>query len=454
MVFNSLVFLLKFLPIFLLIYYIAEAKHRNLVLFIGSIYFYAYGEPVYVLLLLASTVVNYEAGKRLDIKKKSKAYKKRLIFCVAAALDVALLVFFKLIPEISLAGIKLGMPLGISLYTFQVLCYLADVYRGDVRAEYSFVKFGTYISMFPQLVSGPIVNYSEVSRELKFRRCTPAQFDGGLKKFVWGLTMKVLLADRLAIMWHEIQTTGFVSISTPLAWFGAIGYSMQIYFDFYGYSMMAVGLGEMLGFSLPENFDLPYMSKSVREFYRRWHMTLGRWFRKYVYIPLGGSRKGISRTVLNLLVVWVLTSLWHGVSSNFLIWGLSLWLLITLERLLDRNNKMAKSKVISHLYVLFVIPLTWMCFAITDISELQVYFGRMFGFTAGVNVNPADFAKAAGNYGVLFAVGILMCTPISKKLFERYRDKLVGMLVLAVLFWCCVWRIMAEGNNPFMYAHF
>lgn len=454
MVFNSIVFLLKFLPIFLLIYYIAEQKYRNVVLFMGSIYFYAYGEPVYVLLLLASIAVNFEVGKRLDIKRKATHTKKRLIFWTMAAVDVAVLAFFKLIPEIFPADVKLGLPLGISFYTFRVISYLTDVYRGDIRAEYSFVKLGTYISMFPQLVAGPISNYDEVSRELKYRKCTLAQMDGGLKKFVWGLSMKVLLADRFAILWHEIQTTGFISISTPLAWLGAIGYSMQIYFDFYGYSLMAVGLGEMLGFALPENFDLPYMSKSVREFYRRWHMTLGRWFRNYVYIPLGGSRKGLFRTVLNLLVVWVLTSLWHGSGPNFLIWGLSLWLLITLERLLDKNNRIEKSRVLAHLYVLFVIPLTWMCFAITDVSELQVYFGRMFGFTAGINVNAADFVKAAGNYGVLFVVGILMCTPLSKKLFERYRNKFVGMLVLAVLFWWCVQRIMAEGNNPFMYLRF
>lgn len=454
MVFNSVGFLLKFLPIFLLIYYMTEVKYRNVILFMGSIYFYAYGEPVYVLLLMASAVLNFQVGKRLDIKKKTAKTKRKILFWTTVAGDAALLVFFKFVPEISPADIKLGMPLGISFYTFQVISYLTDVYRGDIRAEYSFVRLGTYISMFPKLMSGPIVNYSEVSKELKYRKCTLAAADGGLKKFVWGLSLKVLLADRLAILWHEIQTTGFDSISTPLAWMGAFGYSMQIYFDFYGYSLMAVGLGEMLGFSLPENFDLPYMAKSVREFYRRWHMTLGRWFKNYVYIPLGGSRKGISRTVLNLLVVWILTALWHGGSPNFLIWGLSLWLLIVLERLLDKNARIGKSKILSHFYVILVIPLTWMCFAITDVSGLQVYFGRMFGFVEGINVNPADFVKAAGNYGVLFAAGLIMCTPVSKKLFEKYRNKLVGMLVLAALFWWCVWRIMTEGNNPFMYLDF
>ncbi len=454
MVFNSIEFLLKFLPIFLLIYYMTEIKYRNVILFMGSIYFYACGEPVYVLLLMASVVLNFQVGKRLDIKKKTTKTKRKILFWVAVAVDAALLLFFKFVPEIFPADIKLGMPLGISFYTFQVISYLTDVYRGDIRAEYSFVRLGAYISMFPKLMSGPIVNYSEVSKELKYRKCTLAAADSGLKKFVWGLSLKVLLADRLAILWHEIQTTGFDSISTPLAWMGAFGYSMQIYFDFYGYSLMAVGLGEMLGFSLPENFDLPYMSKSVREFYRRWHMTLGRWFKNYVYIPLGGSRKGISRTVLNLLVVWVLTALWHGGSPNFLIWGLSLWLLITLERLFDKKERIGKSKILSHLYVILVIPLTWMCFAITDVAGLQVYFGRMFGFAAGINVNPGDFVKAVGNYGILFAAGLILCTPVSKKLFEKYRNKLVGMFILAALFWWCVWCIMTEGNNPFMYLDF
>ncbi|MGN1148744.1 MAG: MBOAT family O-acyltransferase [Lachnospiraceae bacterium] len=411
-------------------------------------------------------IVNFAAGKLIDINGQKKKSKRRAVYILTVTVDVLVLAFFKLIPQVSrLSSIArlsalswvpegIGLPLGISFYTFQILSYLTDVYRGDIRAEKSLVRLGTYISMFPQLVAGPIVNYSEVSADLRKRSYRLADVDKGLKNFVWGLTMKVLLADRLSILWHEMQTTGFISISTPLAWMGAIGYSMQIYFDFYGYSLMAVGLGQMLGFSLPENFNMPYMAKSVRDFYRRWHMTLGRWFKNYVYIPLGGSRKGMLRTVFNLFLVWVLTSFWHGGSINFLLWGLSLWMLIVLERLLDRKGRLDKSKVFSHIYVLLVIPLTWMCFAIPELADLKVYFGRMFGFIAGQNVNAADFSKALGNYGPLFLTGIVLCTPVPKHLFERYKDTIVGMLILAGLFWLCVWRIMVEGNNPFMYFRF
>lgn len=264
----------------------------------------------------------------------------------------------------------------------------------------------------------------------------------------------MLLADRLAILWHDIQTVGFESISTPLAWMGAFGYSMQIYFDFYGYSLMAVGLGQMLSFSLPENFNMPYMAKSVRDFYRRWHITLGRWFRNYVYIPLGGSRKGIVRTLFNLFVVWLLTSFWHGGSLNYFIWGMSLFAFIALERVLDKGKRLEKSRLFSHVYVLFVIPLTWMCFAITNLGDLRIYFERLFGITTGDAVNATDFIRKIEDYGVLFLVSFFACTPLLKRVFDRFKDTIVGMLLLAVLFWCSVWQIMVEGNNPFMYFRF
>lgn len=454
MVFSSVEFLLGFLPVFILLYYITPVRYRNITLLAGSILFYAYGEPVYVFLLIGSVVVNFEAGKLLGIENKINKRKKRALYLSIVAVDVLMLAFFKLLPEVSRAGDSVALPLGISFYTFQILSYVTDVYRGDIRAERSIVRLGTYISMFPQLVAGPIVNYSEVSEDLRKRTYSLAQVDEGLKTFVLGLALKVLLADRLAILWHDIQTIGFVSISTQLAWLGAVSYSMQIYFDFYGYSLMAVGLGRMLGFTLPENFILPYMSKSVREFYRRWHATLGRWFRNYVYIPLGGSRKGTLRTIINLLVVWILTSFWHGGSINFLLWGLSLWFLIVMERLLDRNGRFRRMKLLPHLYVLFVIPLTWICFAIPDLADLKIYFGRMFGFVSGIRVNAGDAAKVLQNYGLLLLAGIFLCTPLPKRLFERFKDRIPGMLLLAVLFWMCVWRIMVEGNNPFMYFRF
>ena len=456
MLFNSTEFLLGFLPIFILLYYATQVKYRNMILFAGSIFFYAYGEPVYVLLLITSIVLNYTAAKFLGKKRKRNNWRRRRLYVCVVVLNVLVLAFFKWLPVFgsSLPFADIGMPLGISFYTFQILSYLTDVYRGEIAAESSFIKTAAYISMFPQLASGPIVRYEEISDTIKSPKMNAEDFDSGLKTFVCGLALKVLLADRLSILWREIQTTGFISISTPLAWLGAFGYSLQIYFDFYGYSLMALGLGKILGFSLPENFRMPYMSSSVREFYRRWHMSLKNWLQKYVYIPLGGSRKGKLRTVLNLLTVWILTALWHGGSLNFLLWGLSLWLLITLERALFSQWKLGKYQILGHLYVWLVIPLTWMCFAITDLRELGIYFGRMFGLIEGEYVYSGDFIKALNNYGIFLCAGLILCTPFPEKLYKRYRDSLFGMLILAVLFWLCIWRIMAEGNNPFMYLRF
>lgn len=422
----------------------------------GSIIFYAYGEPFYVLLLIASIVLNFAAAKYIGKKKKRPNRRRKTLYVCMIVLNVLILSAFKWLPvygsSLGLAGV--GMPLGISFYTFQILSYLTDVYKGEIAAERSFIKTAAYISMFPQLTSGPIVRYEEISEAMRAPRMKVRNFDEGLKTFVCGLALKVLLADRLAILWREIQTTGFISISTPLAWLGAFGYSLQIYFDFYGYSLMAMGIGKILGFSLPENFRMPYMADSVREFYRRWHMSLKNWFQKYVYIPLGGSRNGKQRTVLNLLAVWVLTALWHGGSLNFLLWGLSLWFLIILERAFFSRCRLGKWKILGHLYVWFVIPLTWMCFAISNLRELGIYFGRMFGFVGGVSVYSGDFAKALSNYGIYFGIGLLLCIPPVEKLCKKCRDSLLGMILLALLFWLCIWRIQVEGNNPFMYRRF
>ena len=267
------------------------------------------------------------------------------------------------------------------------------------------------------------------------------------------------MADRLGLLWREVQVTGFESISTPLAWIAAIAYSMKLYFDFYGYSLMAVGLGQMLGFSLPSNFLNPYMASSVRIFYRRWHITLGRWFSRYVYIPLGGNRKGEWRTLGNLLCVWLLTALWHGSTVNFLIWGIMLWALIVMERQLTRLG-MGKFvsrgvlRALPHLYLWLVIPISWMCFAITDLSQLGIYLGRMSGMTEGIYVNADDWKNAVMNYGVLLLAGGFACTPALEKLFDKWKDRLPGMLLLIALFWLCVWRLQVEGQNPFMYLNF
>lgn len=469
MVFSSIEFLLFFLPIFLIIYSIVPEKLKNVTLLSGSLIFYAYGELRYLPLLMLSILVNFFLGlylgrrepRRTDEEQKSKLRtnryklnrKRRAVFVTAILYNVGMLAAFKY----GRAGTHL--PLGISFYTFQILSYLIDVYRGSQRREPSFLKFATYISMFPQLLSGPIVNYGEVRRNLASREFTAKGVEDGFKVFTMGLAAKVLLADRIGLLWQEVQVTGFASISTPLAWLAAIAYSLKIYFDFYGYSLMAMGLGRMLGFTLPENFNNPYMATSVRDFYRRWHMTLGRWFREYVYIPLGGNRKGEYRTVCHLLAVWFLTSIWHGSTGNFLIWGMLLWLGIVTERQLDALGVTAvvekvPGKVLNRLYVWAYIPITWVCFAITDIRQLQIFLGRMFHVVPGIRVSAGDWRKALVNYGVLFAVGAIASTPLLQKLFGRFKDNWLVMTLLAALFWLCVWRLQVEGQNPFMYLHF
>lgn len=462
--------MLFFLPLFLILYALTPKKMKNMTLLSGSLVFYALGEARYLPLLMLSILVNYffglhigrrgarpESAERQTEREQQNRLKlnrkRRVWFLGAIFLNVGILAAFKY----GKGGDYL--PLGISFYTFQVLSYLIDVYRGRYRREMSFVNFAVYISMFPKLLSGPIAEYEEVRDELGARKFTAGGIQEGLKVFTLGLVVKVLLADRIGLLWQEVQVTGFESISTPLAWLAAIAYSLKIYFDFYGYSLMSMGLGRMLGFSLPENFRNPYMAGSVREFYRRWHMTLSRWFREYVYIPLGGNRKGELRTVLNLLAVWFLTSIWHGSTGNFLIWGMLLWLAIVIEKQLDalgifsRLGKVPKT-VLSHLYVWAFIPVTWVCFAITDIGQLQIFLGRMFHTMPGIRVSAGDWRNALVNYGFLLAAGALACTPWLQKLFRRIKDSWIGMLLLAVLFWVCVWRLEMEGQNPFMYLHF
>ena len=464
MIFSSVEFLLLFLPFFLLLYRFSPDRMKNLVLLAGSLIFYALGEPRYLVLLMVSVLANYMLGLHLeksfrqkgkDKRQKKNKYETRRcrLFAVAIIGNVGALVLFKVF-----AG-KNGIPLGISFYTFQMLSYLIDVYRGEQRKETSFVRFATYVTMFPQLISGPIVSYSEVRDSLKQRRFSAETLEEGMKVFTVGLSFKVLLADRLGLLWHEVQVTGFESISTPLTWLAAVAYSMKIYFDFYGYSLMAVGLGRALGFELPENFRTPYMARSVRDFYRRWHITLGRWFCRYVYIPLGGNRRGELRTVCNLLAVWLLTAIWHGTTVNFMIWGMLLCILIVFERQLsalhlDRMFEKGPLKVIPHLYLWFVIPVTWVCFAVTDVSELQIVLGRMFGVEKGIRVSAGDWIRALQNYWYLLGFGAVACTPVLQKCFRRFQDNMVCKLILVVLFWLCIWRLQVEGQNPFMYFRF
>lgn len=444
MVFSSFEFIFRFFPVFLVVYYLVPSKYRNSVLFIGSLIFYALGEPVYVCLLFASAVVNYIVGR--FIKKKDGSCRKGVL-AAGVIYNIGILAVFKYAPDMAL-------PIGISFYTFQAVSYLADVYRGVILAEKRFDRFATYLCMFPQLTAGPLVGYEQISGRLLERSYSLRMVEKGLRTFVWGLAAKVLLANRLGLLWHDIQTVGFKSISTPMAWLGAFTFSMEIYFDFLGYSLMAVGVGRMLGFYLPENFNLPYMAKSVTEFYRRWHMTLGAWFRKYVYIPLGGNRGSKWQLCRNLLLVWILTGIWHGADVNFMLWGLTLGLLIILEKLV-LLKWLEKSRILSHLYLLFVIPLTWMMFAITEVKELMIYFGRMFGAgNSNVRINPADFVDAVKDYWPLLLVGVVFCTPLPGRLSSLIKNRFVEAVILLFVFWLCIYYLYVEGVNPFMYFRF
>ena len=465
MVFSTIIFLFRFLPITLALYYLAPAKLKNTVLFVCSLVFYCWGEVRFFPVMLALILINYLCGLGLEAFDAKPGVRKVLLL-VALAASLGMLFYFKYANFVlrsanALLGTAFAeiqgigtLPLGISFYTFQILSYQIDVYRGEVSREYSFLKFATYVIMFPKLISGPITRYGDISDSLTERTFTVRGLEDGMKLFILGLAAKVLLADRVGILWHEVQVTGFESISTPLAWLAAIAYSMEIYFDFWGYSLMAMGLGRMMGIELPANFRRPYMARSVRDFYRRWHMTLGQWFCRYVYIPLGGSRQGELRTIFNLLVVWMLTAFWHGAGWNFFCWGGLLWICIVLERQLGRLKFVHKMKVLPHIYLWLVIPMSWMCFAITDLSQLQVYLDKMLWLVPGFSGGYEDAWKALSTYGGLLLVSGLACTPVIEKLYHKWQDKLPVKVLLSGLFWYCIWRLLLEGNNPFMYFSF
>ena len=438
MVFSSFEFLFRFLPFFLLIYYVTPQKWKNAVLFAGSILFYTAGEAEYVVLLLASVVINYVFGRLMYRDTYEGRGKKQLILLIVAlCYDFGVLFLFKY------SGFMDKLPLGISFYTFQIAAYIIDVYRGRVPVEKSFIRLGTYVTMFPQLIAGPIINYSEVRMALCSRTVTFEQFESGLKTLILGLGAKVIVADRIGLLWNNIQAIGFESISTPLAWMGAFAYSIELYFDFCGYSDMAIGLGRMFGFEFRKNFDIPYVSKSVTEFWRRWHITLGRWFREYVYIPLGGNRKGKAHTIFNLFVVWSLTAVWHGAEGHFLIWGASLLLLLALEKAFLLQF-LKKSKILSHVYLVLVVPLTWMAFAIADVGQLGVYYARMFPFFGvGETVRQMDFLQYLKDYGPLFLMGIVFSTPYPTALYKVFEKKWLGSLaVSAVKAMIIIWQFL------------
>lgn len=461
MSFSDLTFLFYFLPLFFAVYYIVPFRFKNAALVLGSTAFYFLGAGARDCLLLGASIVFHYALARVMEGRTAHVRKALLVF--GLCIDLFGLVYFKYAAFIlenlgKLTGqafslVHLALPLGISFYLFQSAGYLIDVYRG-AQAERNLIDFSAFVLAFPQLTMGPILRYDEWHGALKERTIAREDIFLGFECFAVGLCFKVLLADQLAPLWASLERIGYGYLSSPLAWLGAASYSLQLYFDFSGYSLMAMGLGQMLGLRVPRNFDLPYTARSVSEFYRRWHITLGTWFRDYLYIPLGGSRRGKARTALALTVVWVFTGLWHGASWNFVLWGVMLLAFILLEKFCI-GGFLKEHKFLSHLYLLFVIPQTWVVFRITKLSDVGAYFSRLFPFFGTHSaVSAQDAVKLLASYWWLLLLAIFFCLPQPRRFYEKHRGSLLVQLPLFLLFWVCVYFIATSSGNAFLYSRF
>ena len=466
MVFSSTIFLCVYLPLVLLGYYICPKKGRNLFLLIVSLVFYAWGEPKYVFLMMFSIVINYVFGLLMD-KHRSDPKRMKLMLVLSVIIDLGLLSVFKYtdfiirnVNAVFSTGfdlLNIALPIGISFYTFQAMSYTIDVYRNDVRVQRNLIDFGMYITMFPQLIAGPIVRYSDVQDQLAERRVTTDDFSAGIMRFVVGLGKKVLLANQMGAVWSGIYALGG-DVSALMAWTGAAAYTFQIYFDFSGYSDMAIGLGRMFGFKFPENFRYPYESVSITDFWRRWHITLSTWFKEYLYIPLGGNRRGLARQALNLLIVWTLTGFWHGAGWNFVMWGLYYFLILFIEKLFLLKALDKLPKLLRHVYALLLIVIGWVIFASDDVSVLLPYLGSMFGANGALGgMDVYTLATKA----VLIVICCIASTELPKKLFlrctgamnEKAAFVLKSVLTLALLALSMVFLI-GDSYNPFLYFRF
>lgn len=469
MVFSSVVFLFRFLPLFFVLYYVVPGRMKNVILFLGSLFFYAWGEPVYVLLMLFSTVTDYFHGRMIE---RFRGTGKAKIFLMSSVIvNLAVLCFFKyadfLVQTVnSLLGTQipllgLGLPIGISFYTFQTMSYTIDVYRGEARVQRNLLDFGVFVAMFPQLIAGPIVKYRDVEERLKNRRADICTVSRGMKRFCVGLAKKVLVANVTGELWTAVSGMNPGGLSAMMAWLGIFAYAFQIYFDFSGYSDMAIGLGQMLGFRFPENFNYPYISASVTEFWRRWHISLGSWFREYVYIPLGGNRKGLPRQLVNILIVWTLTGIWHGAGWNFLLWGLWFGVFLSLEKLFFGRVLAALPRAVGILYNSFLVLMGWVLFALEKPEHILGYLRAMFG---GNGLADSRALFLGREYMVPMLIAVVAATPLFAALAKRletsrwgvgaalYRlgEKVIPVAFLILSVAC----IVDASYNPFLYFRF
>ena len=466
MVFSSTIFLCIYLPLVLLGYYICPRKQKNLFLLIVSLVFYAWGEPKYVFLMIFSILVNYAFGRLMDKYRENKK-RLKLMLVLSVVIDLGLLSVFKytdfIITNLNAAFdtgfdlLNVALPIGISFYTFQAMSYTIDVYRGDVKVQKNLIDFGMYITMFPQLIAGPIVRYSDVEAQLADRSVTTQDFTDGIMRFTVGLGKKVLLANQMGAVWSDIYALGG-NVSALTAWIGAIAFTFQIYFDFSGYSDMAIGLGRMFGFKFPENFRYPYQSVSITDFWRRWHITLSTWFKEYLYIPLGGNRRGLARQALNLLIVWSLTGLWHGAGWNFLMWGLYYFVVLFIEKLFLLKALDKLPKLLQHIYALVLIVIGWVIFASDDVTTLLPYLGSMFGANGALGGMDVYTLLTKG---VLLLICCIASTELPKKLFVRRTDAMgekagftVKSVLTLILLALSMTLLITDSYNPFLYFRF
>ena len=466
MVFSSLEFIFVFLASVLAVYYLVPPKARNIVLLLFSLVFNGWGEPVYVFLMIATITVDYICGYIIGRDLDSKPKRAKVTLIISIVINLALLGVFKYYDFFagtlnSLLGrgvfptLGLTLPIGISFYTFQALSYVIDVYRRDARVQKNIAAFGTYVTLFPQLIAGPIVRYADVDDQLRERTHSLTLFASGCRTFICGLAKKILLANAAGAMWNSLSAAA--EPDALGAWLAIVFYTFQIYFDFSGYSDMAIGLGKMFGFSFRENFYYPYVSESITEFWRRWHISLSTWFREYVYIPLGGNRKGVGRTYFNLFCVWLLTGLWHGASWNFVLWGLYYFALLVIEktfllRLLERAPKFLR-----HIYSMAAVIFGWLLFVIEDVSSIGAYLSRMFGGT-GVFATQITVYELVRNL-MFLAILILASSPAPKKLWYKLYSKgtpwrIVQSVVCAIAFVLCIAYLVDSSYNPFLYFRF
>ncbi len=461
MLFSSHVFLFIFLPSVLLVYYLSPRRIRIPVLLLWSLAFYGWGEPVYLFLMVGTILINYFFGAWVHARQR-KGFNAKGVLAAGVVTNLLILGFFKyagffvtqlkaLLPF--LVGIKtpeIALPIGISFYVFQSMSYLIDVYRHDAPVQKNVLTFGTYVTLFPQLIAGPIVRYSDVASQMTDRKESLEKFASGVQRFIIGLGKKLLLANPMGNVWELLQEQN----GTAAAWVGIIAYSLQIYFDFSGYSDMAIGLGRMFGFEFMENFNYPYISATVTEFWRRWHISLSTWFKEYVYIPLGGNRKGLPRQILNLLVVWGLTGFWHGASWNFLLWGLYYAVLLIAEKLFLLKWLQKLPKLVGHLYSLFAVMLGWVLFFFEDMEQLVAFFTKLFTPTAS-NVKTMNLILG---FGPLFLVSCVAATPLFKEWGDRLQDKPLirygKLAACGAILLLCVAALASNSYNPFIYFRF